>query len=124
MKASRLEMVRVSWPEGDYCLVRDDVAKGITRDDFVGTIWEVQRDITGVRPRWIDFDSMSDQELIDYTKRSLDEHALMMEMESRDEEERQRYADAEKAVVDGYINGTHPVPHNNTMIEALRSAGL
>ena len=50
----------------------DNIQKGeqnMNRDDLIGYIWDAYKDVNGVRPRWIDFDAMSDAELSEYADR-------------------------------------------------------
>ena len=39
-----------------------------TREDIVDYIWDVYKEVNGIRPRWMDFDSMSYEELDTYAK--------------------------------------------------------
>ena len=34
------------------------------RQSMVAAIWDMGKDVTGIRPRWIDFDSMSDDDIV------------------------------------------------------------
>lgn len=61
------------------------------RQELIGDIWDIYKSINGIRPRWINFNDMSDAELREMRDSLIDEGREQREMElraKREEEER------------------------------------
>lgn len=61
------------------------------RQELIGDIWDIYKSINGIRPRWINFNEMSDAELRKMRDSLIDEGREQREMElraEREEEER------------------------------------
>jgi hypothetical protein len=66
-------------------------ADELERHLLVGEIWDIYKSINGIRPRWINFNEMSDAELREMRDSLIDEGREQREMElraEREEEER------------------------------------
>lgn len=61
----------------------------IDRDEVIGYIWDAYKDAHGIRPRFMSFNTMSDNELLELMDRVSNEVALSIRMEEEIQQENQ-----------------------------------
>ncbi|MGW8177814.1 MAG: hypothetical protein ACWGQW_03355 [bacterium] len=69
------------------------------RDSLIGYIWDAYKDVNGIRPRWINFDAMSDQDLEDLA----DSLERDIQEECQREEREVEALEAARKDINGYV---------------------